>query len=105
MAFVYRADRSLDFAKKESKNLGPGSYLGHGEFRPKHLYETLDYPDSTDAPFSSKSQRNFHNLPSFAPGTSSSHPPAGPGQYAPPGQFDSAGKKADQEGKAATSTD
>ena len=73
MAFVYRADRSLDFAKKEQKNLGPGSYIGHGEFRPKHLYTDLRDPYSTDAPFSSKSQRNLHNLPSFAPGICFSH--------------------------------
>ena len=36
MAFVYRATR--DFNLESSKNaLGPGAYLGHGEFRVKHL--------------------------------------------------------------------
>ena len=37
MAFVSRANRTIDFINK-TNNIGPGSYLGHTEYRIKHMY-------------------------------------------------------------------
>jgi len=35
MAFISRAERQMDFRKKDDNQLGPGAYIGHSDFRPK----------------------------------------------------------------------
>lgn len=35
MAFVYRAERKIELSGKESLQVGPGSYVGHQNYKPK----------------------------------------------------------------------
>lgn len=37
MAFVSRSERNLDISQKVNKNVGPGSYIGHSDFKVKLL--------------------------------------------------------------------
>ncbi len=70
MAFVFRSDRNLVMEARKNKNLGPGSYLGHTDLRPKYVYTSAPHSCRSNAPFASRSERNFHPTNSYAPGTS-----------------------------------
>ena len=59
MAFVSRAERSLDYGPKGT-HLGPGAYLSNPKPQPSHSY----------APFSSTTERTFHS-PLYTPGPGS----------------------------------
>lgn len=100
MAFVSRANRTTDFSGKNN-GLGPGSYIGHSEYRVKHLYSprlslvpTLPSPPNP----SEGAKRKTPSLQVSPPLTK------GPGHYSPPRQFDKEAKQGDQPARPLTGT-
>ena len=56
MAFVFKAERNLDFATHENENLGPGSY----NFQQKSKHSNM-FIFNINPPFKSNSGRQFEN--------------------------------------------
>ena len=61
MAFVSRAERSMDYMGKPATELGPGSYVGQDQPKQQHAY----------APFSSTTTRDQNMGQAFTPGPGS----------------------------------
>lgn len=95
MALFARSSRTLNLAQSSS-NLGPGSYLGHGDFGFKYLY--FQPHPSPSSSFSSKVARNSSPSNAFIPGILTCLP-QGPGQYFTGGHIEAAGGKSLQDAR------